>query len=139
MSFEKTIPPGLLVQRKAACAILGLSYDTLTVWLRKGCFELPSGPTFAGRELWSAQDIERLRLFAKLRRSTKGCFEIPSAPTFGGRRRSKVGRPKVIRDPAKIAALAALRSQGLSWRRVALEMGISVSTAIKILRDREIA
>ena len=53
----------------------------------------------------------------------------PSIETLAFAGRRKGGRPKVIRDPAKIAAVTALRSQGLSWARVSLEMGISVSTA----------
>jgi len=66
MRLEKPIPAGGLVRVRVACAILGLSYDTLRFWLRKGWFEPPSGNTFAGHDLWSAEDIERLRL---LRRS----------------------------------------------------------------------
>jgi hypothetical protein len=67
VSDSVSIPAGRLVQRKEACAILGLDYYLLGTWLHKGLFELPSGPTVAGRELWSPEDIERLRAFAKQR------------------------------------------------------------------------
>jgi len=116
MSLEKPIPAGRLVRARVACNILGLSYDTLRFWLRKGWFEPPSGNTLAGHVLWSAEDIERLRLFAELRREL---------------RRHGAGPPRIVRDPARIVAL---RRQGLTWEQVALEMGISVSTAVRIKR-----
>jgi len=71
LSDSVSIPAGRLVQRKEACAILGLDYYLLGGWLHKGLFELPSGPTVAGRELWSPEDIERLREFAKTRASRR--------------------------------------------------------------------
>lgn len=54
------------VRRHAACAVLGLDYRTVEGWIRKGYFEHPE-TRLSGRDLWSAEDIERLRLFAQYR------------------------------------------------------------------------
>jgi len=39
---------------------------------------------------------------------------------------TRIGRPRVVVDPAKIAAL---RASGLSWRTIERELGVSVRTA----------
>lgn len=54
------------VRRYAACAVLGLDYRTVETWIHRGHFEHPDA-RFAGRDLWTAEDIERLRLFAEYR------------------------------------------------------------------------
>jgi DNA invertase Pin-like site-specific DNA recombinase len=43
-------------------------------------------------------------------------------------RGKRLGRPKVIVDPARIAAL---RASGLSWPKIAAEMGVSVGTVFQ--------
>lgn len=58
-----------LVSRETACEMLGLLSSTVSRWISRGQLALPAGPTLAGRDLWSPQDIERLRLFAKRRPS----------------------------------------------------------------------
>jgi DNA invertase Pin-like site-specific DNA recombinase len=44
----------------------------------------------------------------------------------------RLGRPKVIGDAAKIAEL---RAQGLGWIKIARQLGIGVSTAIRIAQE----
>lgn len=43
----------------------------------------------------------------------------------------RLGRPRVAVDAAQVAVL---RSQGLSWKQVAAEMGVSESTAVRLMR-----
>ena len=41
----------------------------------------------------------------------------------------KLGRPKVVLDASRIAAL---RAQGLGWRKISRELGVGVSTVLRI-------
>jgi DNA invertase Pin-like site-specific DNA recombinase len=44
----------------------------------------------------------------------------------------KLGRPKVILDASKIAKL---RAQGLGWKKISRELGVGVSTVLRIAHE----
>jgi DNA invertase Pin-like site-specific DNA recombinase len=44
----------------------------------------------------------------------------------------RLGRPKVVSDPARIAAL---RNSGLGWKKIARELGVGVSTVKRIAQE----
>jgi DNA invertase Pin-like site-specific DNA recombinase len=44
----------------------------------------------------------------------------------------KLGRPKVILDASKIAKL---REQGLGWKKISRELGVGVSTVLRIAHE----
>jgi DNA invertase Pin-like site-specific DNA recombinase len=43
-----------------------------------------------------------------------------------------LGRPKVILDPSRIAAL---RAQGAGWKKISRELGIGVGTVLRIAQE----
>jgi DNA invertase Pin-like site-specific DNA recombinase len=44
----------------------------------------------------------------------------------------KLGRPKVVLDPSRIAAL---RAQGLGWKKISRELGRGVGTVLRIAHE----
>ena len=44
----------------------------------------------------------------------------------------KLGRPKVVLDPARIAAL---RKSGLGWQKISRELGVGVGTVLRIAHE----